>query len=270
VASRRWHIMPILISNPDKFKQYIYAQAKSQGFDLVGITTPEAIEPAAKLLEAAIIAGHHGTMAWMEETLARRTNPRSLMPDLHSIIMLAVNYGPDEDPLLVQQYKNCGAISVYARHRDYHDLIKGRLKQLASQLKARACQMMGQMGADEMDIKVFVDTAPVMEKPLAAAAGLGWQGKHTNLVNRQLGSWLFLGSIFTNIVLDKNVPENFDCNLIVPCSLCRTKGTIKQSESYIRSCLRMICNKEMTEWSKNLIYLSIILMCDLLSFKWTK
>jgi len=209
VASRRWHIMPILISNPDKFKQYIYAQAKSQGFDLVGITTPEAIEPAAKLLEAAIIAGHHGTMAWMEETLARRTNPRSLMPDLHSIIMLAVNYGPDEDPLLVQQYKNCGAISVYARHRDYHDLIKGRLKQLASQLKARACQMMGQMGADEMDIKVFVDTAPVMEKPLAAAAGLGWQGKHTNLVNRQLGSWLFLGSIFTNIVLDKNVPENF-------------------------------------------------------------
>src|SRR5690606_17172217 len=116
-----------------------------------------------------------------------RSDPRGLWPDVRSVIMLAVNYGPDEDPLALLQRKDRAGISVYARHRDYHDVIKGRLKELAQKFASRS-------GAD---VKVFVDTAPVMEKPLAEAAGIGWQGKHTNLVSREFGSWLFLGSIFT-------------------------------------------------------------------------
>jgi len=205
--------MPILISDPDRFKKFIYGEAKRQGFDLVGLTSPEAIDQAANRLEAAIALGHHGTMDWMEETLARRKNPLILWPQTRSIIMLALNYGPDEDPLLVHTRKNCGVISVYARHRDYHELIKGRLKQLASRLVARARQM----GVDDMEVKVFVDTAPVMEKPLAEAAGLGWQGKHTNLVSRQLGSWIFLGSIFTNVMLEPDSPARASCG---SCSAC--------------------------------------------------
>jgi len=240
--------MPTLISDSHKLQQFILGEAKSQGFDLVGITLPDSVEQAAVRLEAAIARKYHGTMDWMEQTLERRKNPRTLWPQVRSIIMLALNYGPDEDPLLerfpksvkrfsdkkrgetqelesfvaaeaktktalAHHYKNCGAISVYARHRDYHDIIKGRLKQIASRLVARGRQM----GIHDMEVKVFVDTAPLMEKPLAAAAGLGWQGKHTNLVSHQLGSWFFLGSIFTNIPLESNVPARPSCG---SCSRC--------------------------------------------------
>ncbi len=133
-------------------------------------------------------------MAWMAETAARRADPRALWPDVRSIVMLGTNYGPAANPLKAPARPGTGNISVYARHRDYHDVIKGKLKQLASWLAAAAPR--------GTDVKVFVDTAPVMEKPLAAAAGLGWQGKHTNLVSRDFGSWLFLGSVFTTLDLD--------------------------------------------------------------------
>src|SRR5690606_19460101 len=138
-------------------------------------------------LHEFIDAQRHGSMEWMAETADRRGDPRSLWPDVRSVIMLAMNYGPDHDPRELLHRKDRAAISVYARHRDYHDVIKGKLKELAQKFAART-------GAQ---VKVFVDTAPVMEKPLAEAAGIGWQGKHTNLVSRDFGSWLFLASIFT-------------------------------------------------------------------------
>ena len=147
-------------------------------------------------------------MAWLGETRARRGDPRVLWPEVRSIILVGMNYGPDGDPLAVLAEKSAAAISVYARHHDYHDLVKGRLKMLASWL-------VGEAGP--LDLKVFVDTAPVMEKPLAERAGLGWQGKHTNLVSREFGSWLFLGSIFTSLELAPDVPEADHCGSCHAC-----------------------------------------------------
>ena len=146
-------------------------------------------------------------MAWMAETEARRGDPRHLWPEVRSVVMLAMNYGPDEDPRALLEQRDRGAISVYARNRDYHDVIKGKLKLVAGRLAART-------GAE---VKVFVDTAPVMEKPLAAAAGLGWQGKHTNLVSRRFGSWLFLGSIFTVLDLPPDEAERDHCGSCRAC-----------------------------------------------------
>ena len=146
-------------------------------------------------------------MDWMAETAARRGDPRALWPEVRSVVMLAVNYGPDGDPLATVARPEAGNISVYARHRDYHDVIKGRLKTLAGWIVARA-------GGD---VKVFVDTAPVMEKPLAMAAGLGWQGKHTNLVSRDFGSWLYLGSIFTTLELEPDAPAVDHCGSCRAC-----------------------------------------------------
>ena len=154
--------------------------------------------------------GRHGEMAWMADTLARRAHPKTLWPEAKSIVMVALNYGPSGDPLAVTERRDSGAISVYARHRDYHDVIKGKLKTLAAWLVANA----GHAGGDA---KVFVDTAPVMEKPLAALAGLGWQGKHTNLVSREFGSWLFLGAIFVNFELAADPPERDHCGRCRAC-----------------------------------------------------
>jgi epoxyqueuosine reductase len=169
------------------------------------VTTPDAIPAAAGRLAIAIADGHHGAMGWLADTAERRGNPAALWPDVRSIVMLGMNYGPEGDPLATLADRNAATISVYARNRDYHDLIKGALKRIASEFAARA-------GAD---VKVFVDTAPVMEKPLAEAAGIGWQGKHTNLVSRRYGSWLFLGAIFTDAALKPDAPEA-DC-----CGSCR-------------------------------------------------
>jgi len=226
--------MPILISETRKLKQFIIEEAKSQGFDLVGITAPESVKQAAPRLENAISRGYHGSLVWMEETLERRKDPLSLWSQTRSIIMLALNYGPDENPLLATQYKNHAAISAYARHRDYHELIKGRLKQLASRFVARARQM----GNNETKVKVFVDTAPVMEKPLAASAGLGWQGKHTNLVNRELGNWVFLGSIFTNLALEPDTPTRPSCGSCTNClQACPTRAFPAPYQLDARRCI---------------------------------
>jgi epoxyqueuosine reductase len=152
-------------------------------------------------------------MAWMETTADRRGSPSALWPDVRSVIMLGMNYGPDSDPLPILQKKSLGAISVYAQGEDYHELVKARLKQLARWLVANA-------GGE---VKVFVDTAAVMEKPLAASAGLGWQGKHTNLVSRQFGSWLFLGSIFTTLDLPPDGATEDSCGSCRAClDICPT------------------------------------------------
>jgi epoxyqueuosine reductase len=149
-------------------------------------------------------------MGWMAETLERRVDPRKLMPGARSLVMLGLNYGPAGDPLATLSRPEAGAISVYARNRDYHDIIKGRLKELAGFLVAAAKPEAG-------DVKVFVDTAPLMEKALAARAGIGWQGKHTNLVSRDLGSWLFLGAILTDLDLPPDLPEADHCGTCRAC-----------------------------------------------------
>ncbi|SFJ12431.1 tRNA epoxyqueuosine(34) reductase QueG [Aerobium aerolatum] len=181
----------------DRLRGFLNAEAEKLGFDVISITKPGATPLAYGRLHEFIEAQRHGSMEWMAETADRRGDPRSLWPDVRSVIMLAMNYGPDHDPRALLQRKDRAAISVYARHRDYHDVIKGKLKELAQKFAART-------GAQ---VKVFVDTAPVMEKPLAEAAGIGWQGKHTNLVSRDFGSWLFLASIFTEADLAADAPD---------------------------------------------------------------
>ena len=170
--------------------------------------------PEAKArLERFLADGAHGDMVWMASTAERRASPVALWPDVRSVIMLGLNYGPDEDPLAILKRKDRAAISAYAKGDDYHELIKSRLKELARWLTANA-------GGE---VKVFVDTAAVMEKPLAAKAGLGWQGKHTNLVSRQFGSWLFLGSIFTTLDLPPDPPEKDSCGTCQAClDICPT------------------------------------------------
>ena len=169
-------------------------RAREHGFDVVGVTRPDAIPLAKERLARFLADGAHGDMAWMEGE--RRGDPRALWPDVRSVVMLGLNYGDGGDPLAILERRERGAISVYAQGDDYHDIIKPRLKALARWLATQA-------GGD---VKVFVDTAALMEKPLAAAAGLGWQGKHTNLLSRQHGSWLFLGAILTTLDLPPDAP----------------------------------------------------------------
>jgi epoxyqueuosine reductase len=186
---------------------FVKAEAQALGFDLCRITRPDSIPEAKERLGQFIDAGRHGTMEWMAETRERRGDPRTLWSDVKSVVVFAMNYGPEEDPRGILEKPDKAAISVYARNRDYHDIIKGRLKEIATRFAARAGE----------DVKVFVDTAPVMEKPLAAAAGLGWQGKHTNLVSRAHGSWLFLGSMFTTVDLLIDAPEIDHCGSCRAC-----------------------------------------------------
>jgi epoxyqueuosine reductase len=190
-----------------EIKSALIAQARLRGFDSVGVARPEAVPAAKARLDRFIADGAHGDMLWLETTAERRGSPLTLWPDVRSVIMLSMNYGPDENPLEVLQKRDRAAISVYAKGDDYHDLIKARLKDVARWLIAHA-------GGD---VKVFVDTAAVMEKPLAAKAGLGWQGKHTNMVSRDFGSWLFLGAIFTTLDLPPDDAAKDNCG---SCSAC--------------------------------------------------
>ncbi len=195
-------------------------KALELGFDACRIASADGAPGSAERLRDWLASGAHGDMDWMLETADRRTSPRALWPEARSIIMLGVNYGPADDPLAALPQREAGAISVYARNRDYHDIIKGRLKQVAAFLIKQAGG--GQMNAE---VKVFVDTAPVMEKPLAQAAGLGWQGKHTNLVSREFGSWLFLGAIFTTLDLTPDTPEGDHCGQCRAClDICPTQA----------------------------------------------
>ena len=204
------------------------AKAAALGFDLCRVTRPDAIPDAPAQLATWLAAGHAGSMDWMAQTKARRADPRALWPEARSIIMLGLNYGPEGDALAGLALRSRGNISVYARGRDYHDVIKGRLKLLAQWLVANA-------GGE---IKVFVDTAPVMEKPLAMAAGLGWQGKHSNLVARGHGSWLFLGSIFSTLDIEPDKPEADHCGSCRAClDVCPTAAFPAPYQLDARRCL---------------------------------
>ena len=195
------------LQSGEELKARLVARALAEGFDANGVTTPDSMGEAGERLTVYLESGAHGGMAWMEARASQRANPSALWPDVRSVIMLGMNYGPDGDPLAILAERGRGAMSVYARGRDYHDVIKGRLKALAGWLHSATGEA----------VKVFVDTAPVMEKPLAQAGGLGWQGKHTNLVSREFGSWLFLGAIFTTANLPLDAPESDHCGTCRRC-----------------------------------------------------
>jgi epoxyqueuosine reductase len=199
--------------SPD-FAAALKAEARALGFDACKITTPDSLGEAPARFAAWLATGAAGDMAWLAEKADRRMDPRALWPAVESVVLVAMNYGPAGDPLATLADRSAANFSVYARNRDYHDLVKGRLKLLASKLLAFA---------PDAEVKVFVDTAPVMEKPLAQAAGLGWQGKHTNLVSRDFGSWLFLGALFTTLELAPDAPEADRCGSCRAClDICPT------------------------------------------------
>jgi epoxyqueuosine reductase len=204
-------------------------KALAEGFSAVRICRPDAIPEAPARLAEYVDAGYHGQMAWMESRMAWRGDPAELWPDARSIVMLAENYGPDHDPRDILAQRDRGAISVYAQNRDYHDILKKRLKRVGRWLIEQA---------PDSEIKVFTDTAPVMEKPLAQAAGLGWQGKHTNLVSRDLGSWFFLGSIFTTLDLDIDAAEADHCGSCHAClDVCPTDAFTGPYKLDARRCI---------------------------------
>lgn len=195
-----------------ELKAELIRRAEMLGLD-VRFTRPDVIPEVADRLFHFLAEGRHGDMDWMTQNATRRGDPRVLWPEARSIVMAASSYAPDHDPRAILGQPERAALSVYARGKDYHDILKGRLKQLAAWL----AQSSGS------DVKVFVDTAPVMEKPLAAAAGLGWQGKHTNLVSRRHGSWTFLGAIFTTADLTPDPPEADHCGSCRRClDVCPT------------------------------------------------
>jgi len=203
-------------------------QARSHGFDAVGITKPDAVPQAKARLERFLADGANGDMAWMASTAERRASPLALWPEVRSVVMLGMNYGPDQDPLAILKQRSRAAISVYAKGDDYHELIKARLKDVARWLVQNA-------GGD---VKVFVDTAAVMEKPLAASAGLGWQGKHTNLVSRQFGSWLFLGAIFSTLELPADETGADNCGSCRAClDICPTAAFPEPYRLDARRCI---------------------------------
>ena len=208
--------------------EFLRQEAAAHGFDAVGVTSSVGLGGAGARLRDFVALGRHGSMAWMESELERRADPQTLWPDVRSIVMFAMSYGSETDPLANLHNKSSASISVYARNRDYHQLIKGRLKTIAGRLKRLT----------RAEVKVFVDTAPVMEKPLAAAAGLGWQGKHTNLVSRQNGSWLFLGSIFSAAEIKPNEPELDNCGSCRAClDICPTNAFPAPYQLDARRCI---------------------------------
>jgi epoxyqueuosine reductase len=237
--------MTVFKKNSSGIKAKLLAKAIELGFCDMRVTRPQITAPSN--LNAWLDAGYHGSMGWMEGRKEQRASPQVLWPDVKSVIMLGFNYCPDIDPLEILKHKTKGAISVYARNRDYHDIIKGKLKLLAQALvgmggvkgnlsypspalsgtlsrKGRGTQSLTFAEAPPQ-VKVFVDTAPVLEKPLAAQAGLGWQGKHTVLVSRDFGNWMFLGAIYTTLELAFDEPEPDHCGSCRKClDICPTNA----------------------------------------------
>ena len=197
-------------------KQRIFDKAAELGFCAWGIARADAVPEAGEELREWIAAGHHGEMGWIEDRADQRASPNGLWPEAKSVIALAMSYAPATDPLAMADTKDCGRISVYAQGADYHKVVKKALK------------AMGRWLADECgcQLKVFVDTAPVMEKPLSAAAGVGWQGKHTNLLNREHGSWLFLGVIYTTLEMEPDAPASDHCGSCTRCIEACPTGAI--------------------------------------------
>ena len=210
-------------------KDRLIAYAREAGFAKAGICRPDAVPEIADRLAAFVDAEMHGQMTWMAERMHWRGAPDALWPDARSVIMLAEPYTPDHDPLAVLEQADRAAISVYAQGRDYHDVVKKRLKRVGRWLIEQV---------PDAEIKVFVDTAPVMEKPLAQAAGLGWQGKHTNLLGRDLGSWFFLGAIFTTVELEPDKAEVSHCGSCTAClDICPTAAFLAPYRLDARRCI---------------------------------
>lgn len=212
----------------EKLKRAIAERALTEGFAVMRVAGADAIPQAPEQLEAWLANGYQGEMGWMAERQAQRADPRQLWSEVRSVVMLGMNYAGEGDPLAMLAQPDKAAISLYARRRDYHDVIKGKLKSVAGLLAARG-------GAD---VKVFVDTAPVMEKPLAQAAGLGWQGKHTVLVSREHGSWLLLGAIYTTAELPADAAERDHCGSCRRClDICPTDAFPAPYQLDARRCI---------------------------------
>ena len=212
----------------DAFKDRVLHEAEAMGFSAARICRPDAVPQVAGRLAAFLARGYHGQMEWLADRAHWRGDPTQLWPEARSVIMLAENYGPDHDPLAVLEQRDRAVISTYAQNRDYHDVVKKRLKRLAR-------WMVAETGCE---LKVFVDTAPVPEKPLAQAAGLGWQGKHTNLVSRELGSWFFLGAVFTTLDLTPDAPERDHCGSCRAClDICPTDAFPAPYQLDARRCI---------------------------------
>ncbi len=200
---------------PEDIRDSIRDEARRLGFDAVGFAAAGASAEVSAGLDAWLADGVHGDMGWMAATAERRRDPKALWPEARSVVVLGMNYGPADDPLKLLAERTRGSIAAYAQGRDYHDVVKGRLKQLAQFIHHRFAA----------EVKVFVDTAPVMEKPLAAQGGIGWQGKHTNLVSRAFGSWLFLGEVFTTLALPPDEAEADHCGQCRRClDICPTQA----------------------------------------------
>ncbi len=213
-----------------ELKERLVAEAKEMGFDLCRICRPDSVPQVPADLKAFIDKEYHGQMGWLADRTHWRSDPQALWPEAKSIIMLGESYTPQHDPLAVHDMPEHAAISVYAQNKDYHDLVKKRLKRLARWLIAET--------GDDTQVKVFVDTAPVPEKPLGQAAGLGWQGKHTNLVSRDLGSWFFIGSIYTTEVIETDAPEIDHCGSCRAClDACPTNAFPVPHQIDARRCI---------------------------------
>lgn len=216
------------MTDPDSIKARIREKAAEAGFDTVAFARAHLPESVRAELADYVASGRHGEMAWMADTLERRSHPRAMWPEAVTVVALGMNYGPGGDPLPLLEHGDRGYVTVYARNRDYHDLVKKRLKQLARWMHAEFGE----------DVKVFVDTAPLMEKPLAQAAGLGWQGKHTNVVSRAFGSWLFLGEVLTTLDLPPDAEETDHCGSCTRClDICPTAALDGPRRIDARKCI---------------------------------
>ncbi len=212
----------------ETLKDRLKAKALAEGFASFGVCRPDAVPQLPDRLATFVEEGRHGQMGWMEERMTWRSDPAALWPEARSVVMLAEPYTPEHDPLEVLKQRDRAAVSVYAQNRDYHDIVKKRLKRVGRWLVEDA----------GCEIKVFVDTAPVMEKPLAAAAGLGWQGKHTNLLSRELGNWFFIGAIFTTAELEPDQAGVENCGSCTAClDICPTDAFPAPYQLDARRCI---------------------------------
>lgn len=216
------------ITDRKGIKRLLQDRARALGFETIRFAKPDAIPRAGERLATFLAEGRHGSMDWMETTADRRGDPRNLWPEARSVVMLAMSYAPDIDPMLALEKPLRGVVSTYAKRSDYHDVMKGKLKELAGLIERET----------QEDVKVFVDTAPLMEKPLAEAAGIGWQGKHTNLVSRESGSWLFLGAILSAADIEPDTPERDHCGSCSRClDVCPTQAFPAPYQLDARRCI---------------------------------
>ncbi len=224
------------MSRADELKESIKAKAAELGFVACGFTRADAAPEAGEQLRAWIAAGHHGDMGWIEDRADQRASPAGLWPEARSVIALAMSYAPAINPLALAGEPSRGRISIYAQGADYHKVVKKALKAMGRWLVDERGASTGLR--ERCQVKVFVDTAPVMEKPLSAAAGLGWQGKHTNLLSREHGNWLFLGVIYTTLELDPDVPASDHCGSCSRCiDACPTAAIIAPHQIDARKCI---------------------------------